>query len=289
MRRGSRDGIVRVQGLGGDELAEVRGLMELCNRYEGLDLPLYLPEASSRAHGEPGPFLHYSQGELTGYFDSDPGNEACGMVHPDFRRRGIGRALVAAVGEQYRERGITRWFLICDEASPSGPEFARALGARRRMSEYRMEWTGERAPAVHPSPESLSLQPVSGSDRDLFVQTVAMAFGDPVEEVRQRYAQRLQEPQRRFYLACRNGEPIGTIGLCEERSAVYITSFGVLPAYQSRGFGRQILMWVLDRLSEEGLAMIRIEVQTENERALSLYRSCGFRERTVYSFNEMAL
>jgi ribosomal protein S18 acetylase RimI-like enzyme len=63
---------------------------------------------------------------------------------------------------------------------------------------------------------------------------------------------------------------------------------GVIPAYRRQGLGRAILTSVLDLLRGEGAATIRIEVQTENEQALSLYRECGFRERTVYSFNEMS-
>jgi ribosomal protein S18 acetylase RimI-like enzyme len=261
--------------------------MELCNRHEGLDLPLSLPEAAAQSRCEPGQFLHYNHGTLTGYLASDPGNEACGMVHPEYRRRGIGRALVAAVREQYWQRGIERWFLICDEASPSGPAFARALGARRRMAEYRMEWTGEPAEGARTPTELLTFHHVSVPERERFLQTVTSAFEDPMEEVRERYAQRFQEANRQYYLASRDGEPIGTVGLCAEGSVSYITTLGVASARRGRGFGRQILRWVLDVLSQSGVATIRIEVQTDNERALSLYQSCGFQERTVYSFNEM--
>jgi ribosomal protein S18 acetylase RimI-like enzyme len=287
MGHGSRNGIVPVQGLARDELAEVTRLMERCNQYEGLDLPLYLPAAGPQAPDGVCPFLHYSQGTLTGYLDSDTGNEACGMVHPEYRRRGIGRALIAAVSEEYRQRGINRWFLICDEASPSGPAFARVVGAQRRMSEYRMEWTGEHTSTARPAPERLVLHPVSALDQDLFLQTVAAAFGDPIAEVRQRYASRLKEPQLRYYLARRDGEPVGTVGLCEERNVVYITSLGVIPVHRGLGLGRAILTWVLDLLRGEGVTTIRLEVQTDNQQALSLYRKCGFREQTVYSFNEM--
>jgi ribosomal protein S18 acetylase RimI-like enzyme len=289
MDRGSSDGLVRIQGLAPDELDEVSRLMDACNEDEGLDLPLYLPMAATQADDDPGQFLHYSRGTLTGYLASDPGNEACGMVHPEYRRRGIGRNLVDAVGEQCRQRGIERWFLICDEASPSGPWFARALGARRRMAEYRMEWSGEFAVVARPFLEPLELHPVSTSDSDLFLQTRATAFGDPEEEASQQFAPRLLEPHRRYYLARQDGEPVGTVGLCEEGEVIYITTLGVIPAHRRRGFGRQILTQVLDRLQSEGAATIRIEVQTENEQALSLYRSCGFQERTVYSFNRVVV
>src|SRR5436305_86038 len=117
MQRRERDGIIAIHGLAADDLTAVTELVGRCNRYEGLDLPLYLPAAAAPSVNGPCQFLHYTHGALTGYFASDPDDEVCGMVHPEYRRRGIGRALVAAVGEQ-QQRGTARWFLICDEASP---------------------------------------------------------------------------------------------------------------------------------------------------------------------------
>jgi GNAT superfamily N-acetyltransferase len=231
MQRGERNGIIAIHGLAADDLAEVTALAERCNRHEALDLPLYLPAAATQPDSERCQFLHYSHRALTGYFACDSDNEACGMVHPDYRRRGIGRALVKAVHERQRQRGTARWFLICDEASSSGPAFARAVGAQRRFAEYRMEWTGNRVPVPGPTPPPLSLQPASLADLDLFARVLAGAFDDPEEEARRRFEPRFLEAERRFYIARCNGHPVGTVGLYEEGSAVYITSFGVLPAW----------------------------------------------------------
>lgn len=56
-------------------------------------------------------------------------------VHPDHRRRGHGRALVAATADQARQRGRTRIIVETITASGSGPDhpyhrFAAALGFR---------------------------------------------------------------------------------------------------------------------------------------------------------------
>jgi len=51
-----------------------------------------------------------------------------------------------------------------------------------------------------------------------------------------------------------------------------------------RGFGRQMLVLVIKQVraaSEKGIAL---EVETMNETAIGLYRSCGFRETTTYGY-----
>jgi [ribosomal protein S18]-alanine N-acetyltransferase len=57
-----------------------------------------------------------------------------------------------------------------------------------------------------------------------------------------------------------------------------IHTIGVDPAYQGRGIGR----WLLDELLNiaDG-AVVHLEVRTDNEPALALYRSVGFAEMGV--------
>src|ERR1700693_2014809 len=83
-----------------DERDAIASLTALCNAHEGLDLKVVVglprPEASAQA----GDFLYSLDGRLVGYCSLDssvgPTPELCGMVHPDYRRRGIGRALLNA-------------------------------------------------------------------------------------------------------------------------------------------------------------------------------------------------
>lgn len=66
-------------------------------------------------------------------------------------------------------------------------------------------------------------------------------------------------------------------------------AFGVLPAYRGRGYGRQLLAQVVTLLASESWKRVLIEVETRNQNALGLYRSCGFREVTTYDFYRVRL
>ena len=64
-------------------------------------------------------------------------------------------------------------------------------------------------------------------------------------------------------------------------SAGEIATLGVAHAYQGRGLGRALLRWGARWLAHRGALPITLLVDGENESALTLYRSEGFRvERT---------
>lgn len=62
---------------------------------------------------------------------------------------------------------------------------------------------------------------------------------------------------------------------------VHLLNICVKPAYQGKGFGRQILSHVLDIALEQAAAIVVLEVRASNFRAQQLYLSTGFNEMSV--------
>jgi ribosomal protein S18 acetylase RimI-like enzyme len=62
----------------------------------------------------------------------------------------------------------------------------------------------------------------------------------------------------------------------------HTTQIAVLPGYQKRGMGRQLMETVIAALVERGFKTLTLSVTAENERAVGLYRRLGF--RTVKTF-----
>jgi GNAT superfamily N-acetyltransferase len=100
--KASHEDVVRIDGANERFNKEAAEFMDLCNRHEGLRLPLMLGEPARQ-------FGYYAGGELIGYFElvatGGPVMEGSGMVHPDHRRGGIGRALIEAARADRGERG----------------------------------------------------------------------------------------------------------------------------------------------------------------------------------------
>jgi ribosomal protein S18 acetylase RimI-like enzyme len=283
---GDRSTIVRTHGLTplqGEAAQQLRGL---CNRHDGLDLPLILTEAGTPGAEAVVQLLLYRAGELLGFFAFDLGRapEGHGMVHPDHRRRGLGRALLDEARAACREAGAKALIVTCDEGSEAGKAFLEAVGARYRLSEYAMQLDRALVRRGQSWEEDLWLCPATGGDAPLFAEIAAAAFGDPVEEVREWIERQMRGQTCRFYLARLGERAIGSIRLVWSGRRIYPTTIGVRPDLQGRGYGGQMLSRLVDVLVAENWEEILIEVETGNRNALSLYRRCGFRETRAYGF-----
>lgn len=137
------NGITLKQGLDRKTLDAVRRLAESCERHDGIRLKLNWDMLESRPDGETNDLLFYDQEQLAGFcgiyrlVSSEA--ELSGMVHPDYRRRGIFTQLAAGAAELCRERGLRELIYICPRSSEAGQGFVRHRGLPYRDSEYVME------------------------------------------------------------------------------------------------------------------------------------------------------
>lgn len=273
--------------------AAVARLIALCNAHDGLDLKLDLDAAPAEPDGpdnqQANHFLRDADGEIAGYCAIDPADpiELCGAVHPNHRRRGLGRALLAAATAECRRRGRTRAYLLCEDASAAGRAFVAAAGGVLDFSEHRME-LGAR-PAQPPSDDSLQLERAGPAGVDTLARVQASAFGDPEDERRERIAAEIDQPHVSFYLARLNGAPAGSLKLLVADGRASIYAFGVVPEYRRRGLGRRMLDGAIDLLHADGLTRIGLEVETDNAPAIALYRDRGFHVTTTYGYYRLDL
>ncbi len=268
------------------EREDVAALAKVCDAYEGLHMRLntgFFPAKPNELDF----FLAYDGDRLVGYGSIDPGSDAevNVMVHPEHRRRGIGRALVQAAATEIA-RHFANVILICEESSRSGRAFLAALGGRRQNAEYHMilsQIQGER-----PADPTLQLTVATREDVEVVAHILAIAFGDPEDEVRRFVASEIDSPQQYTILARRRGMPIGTLKVIYLPAMPTIFAFGVLPGYRGQGVGRQMLVDTVRSLQRDGHTQIAIEVDTTNIAAHGLYRSCGFHEVASYGYYELS-
>jgi ribosomal-protein-alanine N-acetyltransferase len=70
----------------------------------------------------------------------------------------------------------------------------------------------------------------------------------------------------------------------------HITTVAVDPAYQGKGYGERMLVWLLDEAINRGASWITLEVRESNQTAQNLYKKYGFTvvntRRGYYSDND---
>ncbi|HEX6544578.1 MAG TPA: GNAT family N-acetyltransferase [Ktedonobacterales bacterium] len=282
--------VVGVRQLTEEQAEQARALRELCHRTDGLDLKLSINAGFKTPSAEPYAFLCTVDETLVGFCtlegDDNPDLELCGMVHPAYRRRSIGRALLHVALDSARRRLATlRVLVICEEASVSGRAFIAASGGQLRFSEHRMEVTTPPAPPA--TPKRLDVRQAGAADAPALARIIGGAFGQsdsrPDEIVRD------LAMGERYFLAWLDEVPVGAFKVFNDSPKAYIYAFGVLPEYRRHGYAREILNDILPRLFAEGWTAVGLEVDADNAPARALYRAVGFHDVTTYGYYEQPM
>src|SRR5579872_6831033 len=134
--------MVQKQLLTPADIAAVSQLVEVCNAYEQLDMRTDWLDIRPEYFGNMHDYLYYEDGKLVGYLflkrHGTTKKEVTGMVHPDYRRRGIFSTLLAAAREECKQQQVQKLVLICEDRSASGQAFVAASRASYDFSEHKM-------------------------------------------------------------------------------------------------------------------------------------------------------
>lgn len=279
--------------LNDEEYRETRALKEACERYEEIDLKVELEYKLSLVEGrkddqfmEADEFLYDADGTLAGYLGIfHMGNhtaELTGMVHPDYRRRGVFTRLFHLAIEECRRRKFKKILLVCDHDSVSGLGFIGSTGAVYSVSEYQMtkyglDEAGDTGGLVLRKAVNSDVVEIAGQD--------ALYFGfdsgrNPLPEDEEKIG-------RVTYLVEKDGKVTGKVRLESHGVRGFISGFGILPGYRGMGYGRKALIAALNMLREQGMEAVGLDVSASNDSALGLYKSCGFIEESVVDYYEV--
>lgn len=214
-------------------------------------------------------------------------------VSPEHRRRGLGRVLVTDLTRVARASGGDPWFWSHGD-HPAASRLAEESGRRRARELLQLTTDGvPELPAVT-VPDGVVLRDVRLDDAEAWASVNNAAFSwhpeqggqDPAD-----YRRRIQEPDF----------DLGSVVIAERTADGRVLGFhetkrhadhpsglamgevhviGVDPEVHARGLGRALLIEGMARMIAGGAEAIELYVESDNEKALPLYRDVGF-SRTV--------
>ncbi len=237
-------------------------------------------------------FMYFSGAQLVGYLGvsvfggATAPPEVTGMVHPNFRRQGVFSTLLQLALAECRRRNAGPVLLLCDRNAASGQKFLEKINAVYRVSEFEMYLQNERTRADERLPCDISFRKATNADAFEVARQNAIYFGDCLVEGNDNIPLPEDEEKRgmTIYLAEKNHQLIGKVHLQLTNGLGGIYGLGVLPEHRGKGLGRAILLEAIETLKAASATEIMLQVATENATALSLYKSCGFREASVMDY-----
>jgi ribosomal protein S18 acetylase RimI-like enzyme len=279
--------LVESRGLSADRLAQIEGMEAACAA-DGR-IKLEYPTLRGRPSDQVNDLFWVEGGETVGFaglyrFGFGP-VEIAGMVHPSFRRRGIGRRLLEGALRLPAAREAALRLLLADRRSEGGLAFAAAVGGRLQHSEHLMTLE-EPAPAAAPAAAGLTMRAAGPGDAAFVDRLVREEFGMPGTQA-DGPAPAPEEPGPWSRILEVDGHPVGTIRNELASGNGYIAGFVVAREHRGRGLGRAGLRLAVDELLAAGAGTILLEVETTNDRALGLYLDAGFRRVSTMDYFEL--
>lgn len=197
--------------------------------------------------------------------------EWSGLVLPRFRRRGIGKALLTTLHKNLEARGAENELALTVKDAPYGKAFFEAGNYEWNFSEATLT-----ASATNDVGDSkVVIKPLTDEHKSL-TNILMNAFGDTEEEVQVIVNFNESNPTRHIFVAIEDGETVGTVTAVEEGDILWATALATISEKQGQGIGSSVLQFVLAEADKRGYETVMLDVEIDNDRALSLYKRVGF-------------
>jgi ribosomal protein S18 acetylase RimI-like enzyme len=269
------------------QLLEIRELQNKCEIEDGLMLKLNWDMLNSRSSNEKTDFLHYVNTKLVGFIGIYGfGNkvEVCGMVDPEFRRRGIFTKLFKEALMEIKERQFRKILINAPGNSETAKGLLHSIPCKFDITEYQMRCTEILA---NPELDEIKVRIATPEDFDKEIQIEVECFGFEKEDAIDFYHQ-VRREGRDFYVIEYHGDVVGKMRVSYFKGEAWIFGFGILPKFQGRGIGRKVLSYIVSNELKNGYNVV-LEVEAKNDHALRLYESCGFRKYSSQDYFDYKL
>lgn len=278
-----------------NDYVEISNLQKHCLDNDKTSLKLELDYKLSRGEGREGAldnvneFMYYNNNELIGYIGIDHFGgttlEINGMVHPDFRRKGVFKKLFQLVKDERVKRKEKDVLLLSDNKSISGQEFIKSTGASYEHSEYEMFLRLN--PKQDISLENVVLRKANNKDAREIAYQNSIYFDSEFKEEDIKMPEDEEKCGMIIYIAEVLNKIIGKVHLEVSGDIGGIYGLGVTPDYRGKGYGREILMGAIEMLKGRNKMEIMLQVAAKNNKALNLYKSCGFEETSIMDYYQI--
>jgi ribosomal protein S18 acetylase RimI-like enzyme len=284
------------QKLNKDDYIDINTLKKQCIEWDQTTLKLELEyklnsnEKKSIVLDTVNEFMYYDEHRLIGYvgiFDFGGDEiEVNGMVHPEYRRKGIFSRLFLLVKDEWQKRKAESMLLLSDIHSVSGLEFIKSTGACYDHSEYEMFLRGDSKQELACS--HMIVRKATNKDAKQIAIQDAIYFDIEYNEENISMPEEEEKCGRYSFIAEVDSTIIGKVRLEIIEGIGGIYGLGVLPEYRKKGYGRELLYKAIEKLKEKNVDEIMLQVVVKNKNALNLYKSCGFVETSTMEYYGMS-
>ena len=203
------------------------------------------------------------------------------LVDPMYRKTGIEDALLSLLSKAFKDRQAVGELVALNEKDLYARKIIENYGYTYSFSEATFEAAAEETEMNH----SIHIRPYNEStDLEPLIEIFRETFGDLRDETVELIEMNTSVPGRVIWVAELDGEVVGTLTTAKDVISQWITSLAVHPLHQRKGVATALLGWAKDFAYQSGEQQVLLEVEMENEEALSVYLKAGFQKRLQIDF-----
>ncbi len=208
--------------------------------------------------------------------------EICGFTDPEFRRRGYFSMLLKEVISEAEKFDIKDILFVFDGKFSNSEILGKKLKADLYLTEYFLAYRLKND-EVNKLKNKIVIKKVDRSTEIPFIAELSREIFKEEEAVAVSMAKSILDSKTRaLYLCYHNKKPIGMTSLDINGNEAVLFSLGVLSDYRRNGYAKDMLLLLIYELKKANVGEIKLEVDSNNPRALALYKNFGF--ETVRSF-----
>ncbi|MBC2724900.1 GNAT family N-acetyltransferase [Desulfosporosinus sp.] len=272
--------------LSGKDYEEVLNLETICIDHDNLSGSFFLDPSLNFDSRIKSFFLLYEKSKLISmlsmFIPTNHEAEITAYTLPKFRGKGYFKSLLGRAVEELRQFHVTDLLFVCESTSIPGKRVIRALKADYDHTEYFMRLNKSRYTPL--DTYRLMLLEAGQKDLERAITVNMRVFEDSYEESKSLIQNCFQSDIRKQYLAVLKDLIIGLGSANFAGEDVSIYGVGILPEFRFKGYGKELVHLIVDSVWQSGNSEITIEVHSENDNALTLYKKTGFYVQVAYEY-----
>jgi ribosomal protein S18 acetylase RimI-like enzyme len=268
-----------------DQLSE---LLAICQQQDG-NVPNVYPHLLLQHRQYPVNLLFFQKDQLIGflsiYFFYKNACEMALLVHPDHRRRGIGRRLIQTLISFLESQQIQRVIVT----SPQGllADWFASQGYDYDHSEYHMI-RQNKVPVLIPVNPQFEIVQARMEHIPRLYELDALCFPDQHSN-HLRFEGILADREYEVLVVLRNNELIGKAHIRWFDKKATLSDIGVFTEYRGKGIGTALIAHCINLILAESIFLIDLDVETKNIDALKLYSALGFLVENATDYWQISL
>jgi ribosomal protein S18 acetylase RimI-like enzyme len=267
---------------------EIRKAEELCRKHDNHAGSISLDSSFNFRQDLKSVFLLYDQHILVSvlsiFAPTRQEAEVSAFTIPASRQKGYFNILLEEATAEIKRCGVKDILFVCEPSTLSGREVLKKLNARYDFTEYSMKYfETPLSPTVKSSVQGIMIK-ASTENIDEIVELRQKIFADCFDDAMAIAGNTFGSDKRDQYIFSLSDQHVGIVSVFVEEAEASIHGFGIIPEYQGKGLGKEMLLQITKNLISEGYKDIIIEVDSKNQAAFELYKKCGFKVTVSYDY-----